>query len=204
MNSFNSLVEIFSDFPGIGPRQAKRFVYFLLTMPASYTDKLVKSLENLRINSVTCASCYRIFSKNSDNNHICAICLNKNRDSSQLAVVCRDSDLENIEKSGAYKGYYFILGGVVPILESEPERKIRSKELLSVVKNKLEGGLKEVILAMSANSDSENTARYVEKLLSSYKENGLRISLLGRGLSTGTELEYSDSDTLKNALSNRK
>lgn len=203
MNPFNRLVEIFSDFPGIGPRQAKRFVYFLLTRNQSYTKDLIRHLGALQANTTTCSSCYRIFNKNSSGVNLCSICADKNRDNSLLAVVTCDSDLESLEKSGSFNGYYFVLGGVVPILEAEPDKKIRSRELVEQVKNRLSNGLKEIILAVSANSESENTADYVRKMLSQFKDSELKISTLGRGLSTGTELEYSDSETLKNALRNR-
>lgn len=203
MNSFNRLVEIFSDFPGIGPRQAKRFVYFLLTRNPLYTKDLIRSLENLHENVVNCSSCFRIFTKNGSSSGICGICNDRNRDHSTLAVVTRDSDLESLEKSGSFNGYYFVLGGVVPILETEPDKKIRSQELLEKIKERLENGLTEVILATSANPESENTADYVSRLLEQFKGNDLKVSTLGRGLSTGTELEYSDSETLKNALKNR-
>lgn len=204
MNSFNRLIEIFSEFPGIGPRQAKRFVYFLVTKSPAYAKDLVRAIENLKDNTLTCNSCFRIFSKNGGNTSLCSICADRNRDTSMLAVVSRDSDLESIEKSDSYNGLYFVLGGIVPILEANPDKKIRGKELVAEIEKRLANGLKEVILAMSANADSENTAQYVENLLSAYKKKGLKISLLGRGLSTGTELEYSDADTLRNALSNRK
>lgn len=206
MNSFNKLIEMFSDFPGIGPRQAKRFVYFLITKSPSYTKELLREIENLKNSISTCSMCYRIFTKNTGQATICSICSNRNRDGSLLAVVSRDSDLESIEKSGSYNGQYFVLGGIVPILEADPDSKIRSRELLAEVEKRVAAttGLKEIILAMSANADSENTAQYVSRLLSPCKEKGIKITLLGRGLSTGTELEYSDADTLRNALSNRK
>lgn len=204
MNPFNRLTEIFSEFPGIGPRQAKRFVYFLLTKNSGFTKDLTRLIEELKQNTLTCTSCYRIFTKNASDSPICAICSNKNRDRSILAVVARDTDLESIEKSGSFNGLYFVLGGVVPILESDPEKKIRSRELFNTVLTRFPSELKEVILALSANADSENTADYIVKLLSQFKTNGLKITLLGRGLSTGTELEYSDAETLKNAMGNRK
>lgn len=204
MNPFNRLVEIFSEFPGIGPRQAKRFVYFLLTKPNGYTKDLTHLIEELKQSTTTCSSCYRIFTKNNSDSTLCTICSSKNRDKSLLAVVSRDSDLESLEKSGSFNGLYFVLGGVVPILEADPEKKVRSRELFNTVLKRFPSELKEVILAMSANADSENTGDYIVKLLSQFKDNGLKITLLGRGLSTGTELEYSDAETLKNALRNRR
>ncbi len=204
MNSFNRLVEIFSEFPGIGPRQAKRFVYFLLTKPNGFNKDLTRLIEELKQNTLTCTSCYRIFTKNTSDSPVCTICSNKNRDRSILAVVARDTDLESLEKSGSFNGLYFVLGGVVPILESDPEKKVRSRELFNTILTRFPSELKEVVLALSANADSENTADYIIKHLSTFKNQGLKITLLGRGLSTGTELEYSDAETLKNALTNRK
>lgn len=204
MNSFNRLVEIFSEFPGIGPRQAKRFVYFLLTKPNGFNKDLTRLIEELKQNTLTCTSCYRIFTKNASDSPICTICSNKNRDRSILAVVARDTDLESLEKSGSFNGLYFVLGGVVPILESDPEKKVRSRELFNTILTRFPSELKEVVLALSANAENENTADYIIKHLSTFKNQGLKITLLGRGLSTGTELEYSDAETLKNALTNRK
>ena len=116
-------------------------------------------------------------------------------------VVERDADFENIEKSGAFGGKYFILGGKVPILEKNPEQKIRVTELKERVQDK---NLKEIVLALSVSPDGENTEKYVRELLSPIVEKKkIKISTLGRGLSTGIELEYPDSETLKNAFKNR-
>jgi len=121
-------------------------------------------------------------------------------------IVSRDVDFENMEKTGAYDGRYFILGGSVPILEKEPEKRIRIFELLKTIEKKSAGGtLKEIIVAMSANPEGENTGDYIkEKTYDFVTAHNITISLLGRGLSTGAELEYADGDTLKNALKNRQ
>ena len=116
-------------------------------------------------------------------------------------IVERDADFENIEKSKIYDGKYFILGGKVPILEKNPENRIRVAELKERMEDE---NIKEIILALPVNPDGENTERYVRELLSPIAEqNSIKISILGRGLSTGIELEYPDSDTLKNAFKNR-
>jgi recombination protein RecR len=110
-----------------------------------------------------------------------------------------------VEKTKFFNGYYFILGGTVPILEKNPEKRIRQNELLSVVEKRIKNGLKEIIIALSYNPEGENTLTYLRQILQTLTEkNNIRISTLGRGLSTGTELEYSDSDTIKNALKNRQ
>ncbi|MEX1120444.1 MAG: toprim domain-containing protein [Candidatus Paceibacterota bacterium] len=119
-------------------------------------------------------------------------------------VVEKDVDLDNIEKTKGYNGYYFVVGGTVPILDKAPENSIRVKELEHAVIKRAENGLKEIILAFSINSEGENTMQYVQKTLDLVIEKyELNVSMLGRGLSTGSELEYSDSETIKNALENR-
>jgi len=117
-------------------------------------------------------------------------------------IVSRDSDLDAVEKSGAFPGLYFVLGGSIPILEKKPERRIRKDALLSRIEKLAE--LREIILALNATADGENTEVYLRSLLdSNATERKIEISVLGRGLSSGLEIEYSDPDTLKNALKNR-
>jgi recombination protein RecR len=210
MNSINKLIELFSKFPGIGPRQAKRFVYFLLTRNSTYLEELSRLLLNLKKEVSTCESCMRFFSNPQlssgvTKSHICDICRNPNRQSEMLMMVERDADFENIEKSKVYEGKYFILGGKVPILEKHPEQRVRAQELVNIVSERAKNSaLKEIILALPINPDGENTEQYVKKLLSPLAEKyDIKISMLGRGLSTGIELEYPDSETLKNAFQNR-
>ncbi len=197
MNSIDKLSEIFARFPGIGPRQAKRFVYFLLSRNGDYTNELVKAVQSLKKEIIQCKECMRFFPRESSGQALCSICSDESRDDSMLMIVPRDIDFEAVERSGGYKGRYFILGGVVPILEKEPEKRIRSKELESRIKK--DKNIKEIILAMNANLDGENTAQYLKE----HFPTGLTMSVLGRGLSTGAELEYADPETLKNAFLHR-
>ena len=121
-------------------------------------------------------------------------------------IVSHDVDFENIEKTGSYNGYYFILGGTVPILEKNPEKRIRQKDLLEKVSSRVldTQKLEEIIIALNYNPEGENTLAYLSQILRPFcEQHSVKISTLGRGLSTGTELEYSDSDTIKNALKNR-
>ncbi|MFC1720861.1 recombination mediator RecR [Patescibacteria group bacterium] len=207
MNSIDKLTEIFKSFPGIGSRQAKRFVYFLLSQNPVFIDDLSKLIADVKKDISQCANCYRFFTKSvssAKENNLCAICANPQTDKSVLMVVEKDVDLENVNKTGAYKGLYFILGGSLPILEQNPAKKIRARELFDRAQEYSKNGLKEVILATSATPEGENTAQYVKKILAPLAEKyGVKISALGRGLSTGTELEYSDASTLENALKNR-
>lgn len=209
MDSIDKLTDIFRKFPGIGPRQAKRFVYFLLHEPIGTIQELTHELQGLKNSIATCAECFRYFplSESRDGEQSsCSICRNPNRDRSLLMIVSRDIDLQAMEKSRAFNGVYVVLGGSVPILEEFPEMKIRKDELISAVEKKAsQDGLKEIIIAVSVNPEGEHTAQYVSTLLQPItKENKIRVSTLGRGLSTGTELEYSDTDTIKSALENRR
>ena len=119
-------------------------------------------------------------------------------------VVEKDSDFESMRRSGSYAGKYFILGGTIPVLERDPASKIRIRELLARIEQGAPEGLSEVILALSVNPEGDFTREYVSKTLEPISgQLGITITTLGRGLSTGTELEYSDSDTLRYALKNR-
>lgn len=199
MNSIDKLSEIFARFPGIGPRQAKRFVYFLLSRNGDYSGELIKAIENLKKEIVQCESCMRFFvGGRASKKEKCSICIDESRDNSMLMIVPRDIDFEAVERSGSYKGLYFILGGVVPILEKEPDKRIRMKELEARIKKNKD--LKEIILAMNANLDGENTAEFLKQ---KFQTKELIFSILGRGLSTGSELEYADPETLKNAFLHR-
>lgn len=209
MDNFRRLEEMFCKFPGIGPRQAKRFVYYLLNKSPSAISEFTKLIEEAKKQTHECESCHRLFigtnslyGKTSDES-ICAICSDVSRDKSLFMVVARDSDLESVEKSGAYKGLYFILGGTIPILDKEPDKRVRLELLLKKVSSQID--LKEVILSLNTTPDGENTADIVKDALQKILGGrGVKISILGRGLSTGAELEYADSDTIKNALQNRK
>jgi len=207
MDTIGKLEEIFRHFPGIGPRQAKRFAYYLLTKSPAELAELTKLISQLKQSVATCAKCQRFFPVGFNAEkapEICGICADENRDRSVLMIVSRDIDFPAVEKSRAFSGIYFILGGSVPILDEEPENKIRQKELIERV-GELNSDLREVIVATNINPEGEHTALYVGKLLKPLAEkHKFKITALGRGLSTGTELEYSDSETLKSALENRK
>lgn len=203
MTSLEKLASLFERFPGIGPRQARRFVYHLLTLNKNDIRTLSELIASIQDTVTECTSCYRFFSQNG-NGKVCEICSNKERDASLLMVVERDADILPIERSGTYNGYYFVFGGTISLLESESADKVRGRALKAAVGERIQNGLKEVILAFAVNPDGENTARYIESQLSAYRDkSGLKVTVLGRGLSTGSELEYVDPETIKNALQNR-
>lgn len=193
MNIFDKLIELFLKFPGIGPRQAKRFAFFLAAQDDIFLKNLISALSEIKKEVKQCKSCFR-FSGTTDTD--CKICSDKNREN-LVMVVEKDVDLENINKSGVYGGKYFVLGGTLSLSQSN-ESSLRFKELFEKIKN--EKPL-EVIVATSATVEGDNTARYIKKILEPLN---IKTTRLGRGLSTGTELEYSDDDTIASALSNRK
>lgn len=200
------LAELFARFPGIGPRQSRRFVYFLLAAPRGTRETLARLVLELGKAVAACAECGRYFAPGASRGARCAICADPSRDRSILMLVEKDIDLENIERSRAWSGAYFVLGGTVPLLEKNPAARIRSRELSTLVEARGKAGeLREIVLALSLTAEGENTAEHLAELLAPYAEKyRLTLSALGRGLSTGSELEYADPDTIRNALKNRQ
>jgi recombination protein RecR len=203
MDSIDKLTEIFKEFPGIGERQARRFVYFLMSRNDTYSENIVRLIGELKKEVAQCGECFRFFILRDKKEKLCEICSDVHTDSTLLMVVEKDSDLESVKKSRVYHGKYFVLGGLVPVVEKTTKSRVRIEELKNKIKKS--EGLKEVILAFSLNPQGDYTDQYIREQLSSAVEPlEVKISSLGRGLSTGTELEYSDNDTLKNALKNRQ
>ncbi len=208
---FNELVEYFMKFPGIGPRQAKRFAYFLAAEDEKFVQELSELISKIKKNMVQCQSCFRFYESGLADSYKCGICSSLNRDKNILLVVEKDTDLENIEKMGVYNGNYFVLGGTMPLaIGKNSDAKLRLKELFEKTKILQQSLAREeksleIILAMSANIEGDNTSRYIEKILEPLSaKRKIKITRLGRGLSTGAELEYIDSETIKNALEGRK
>ena len=203
MNPIEELAKHFKEFPGIGERQAKRFVYFLLHKNPNYVKELGDKVLDLKNTIHQCPSCYLFFQSKKD--ELCETCSNPKTDKTSILVVEKDADYENIKRSKNYNGMYFILGGLVPIVTKDTPNFIRIKELTSKIEERAKKNeLKEVIIALSLNSQGEHTDMYLREILMPLEEKyNLKIVSLGRGLSTGTELEYSDSETIKNALKNR-
>jgi len=203
MSDLDKLINQFEKFPGVGGRQAKRFAFHVLTMQESDSADLAKLIAEIKGTVVECVSCHRFFAT-SYSEKMCSICLSNNRNHNRLLVVERDSDIQAIERAGVYDGLYFVLGGTVPLLNSKENVRLRGSSLKATVQTRLPEGLTEIILGFSVNPDGENTARFVESILNELlKETEVRISYLGRGLSTGSELEYADAETIKYAFTNR-
>ncbi len=198
MDHIDELARAFTRLPGIGPRQGKRFVYYLLATPAPERTKLAELITALGANVRQCPECLRFY--NETTALICNYCSDSKRDDTILMLVEKDQDLAAVERAGTYKGRYFVLGGVLTL---SGKGAIREKQLVQAIQNRLKNNLTEVVLALSATSEGEHTADRVRGILAPYRDH-LKVSALGRGLSTGSELEYSDAETLRAALTNRK
>ena len=197
MDRIDELARLFERFPGIGPRQAKRFVYHLLQSASEERAKIAELLLSLQKDVHQCKDCLRFGNMPAD---LCTYCADERRDKTVLLVVEKDQDLLAVERSGSYKGRYFVLGGTLTL---SGKGKIREKELVARIERKMKEGLVEVVLALSATSEGEHTEDHLRNTLMPLRPH-LRISVLGRGLATGSELEYSDKETLTGALQNRK
>lgn len=199
MDPLERLAALFERFPGIGPRQANRFVQYLLRSSPALRRELVKALQELGSAVRQCAMCFRF---SAHDGKICALCANPARDHAYLAVVANDADLAALERSGTYRGLYFVLGGTIS-LASEKTNGLRIKQLLDSVPKRIENGLKEIIVAFPANPEGDVTAEHVrDEVVRGFPS--VKITSLGRGLSTGSELEYADPETIKSALESRR
>ena len=194
-------------FPGIGPKQARRFVYFLLREHSHYKEQLIKTLEELRFTGKQCEKCFRFFGdKHADQkNMLCDICASFGRDTHVLMIVEKELDLDAIEKTGSYNGLYFILGGLIPPLTERPSELIRIRELTTYIHKALgEEILAEIIFALPVTDYGDTTTEYIEKIVKQIVGiEKIKLAHLGRGLSSGLELEYVDRDTFKQALERR-
>lgn len=197
------LTELFKKFPGIGGRQAKRFVYFLMHTQSSYRQELINAINNINNKVITCSSCNRKFIDYRNNNK-CNVC-NKNRDKETLLILAYDNDIEIFENTLAFNGEYFILGKYIPLFSDKINEYIDFQKIYERIDNLLQQGLKEIILGLNATSDGNFTNKVLkEKISEKYKDNNMKISTLGRGISTGGEIEYTDMDTLREALRFRR
>jgi recombination protein RecR len=208
MNSIDRLTELFMRFPGIGPKQARRFVYFLLREHSHYKEQLIKALEELKFTGKQCDKCFRYFGNSinrQQENELCDICLSESREKNILMIVEKELDLDAVEKTGSYNGLYFIIGGLVPPLTEKPSELIRIRELTSHIHNALkENVLDEIIFALPVTDYGDVTTEYIEKTIKQIVGiEKVKLTHLARGLSSGLELEYVDKATFKSALERR-
>jgi len=203
------LIDLFSKLPGIGPRVASRFVFYLAKARTEEVDELAKAILDIKHSLRICRFCFKLFEpssrKKQSEDGLCEVCSNNSRNRNLLCVVGKEIDLISIEKTKLYNGLYFILGGSFSALERESMDRLRLKDLRERIKNPLKSGLKadfkEIILALNPTVDGETTSLYLEREL---KDLNKKITRLGRGLPTGGELEYADKKTISSAFEGRK
>ncbi|MEK7601654.1 MAG: toprim domain-containing protein [Patescibacteria group bacterium] len=207
MDTIERLARLFERFPGIGPRQAQRFVQFLLRNTPSARREFVDAIQSLGSAVHQCPECmlwHAGASAKAAAKYICSICANPERDRTQLAVVANDADLLALERSGTFRGQYFVLGGTIS-LASEKTSGLRVKQLLAHIID-LRSRYKEfneIIFAFPANPEGDATAVRIREDIVAHSPD-IKVTALGRGLSTGSELEYADPETIKSALDSRR
>lgn len=199
VRSIEELVELFAEMPGIGPRQARRIVQFLLRKNKNYTQKLAHSIEQAHRNVRMCTRCFRFDDTGAAG--LCPLCADISRDGKMLVVVEKDVDVEGIEQVGMYRGGYFVLGALMPLARQRKTAvTARQSELMERISN--EKNLEEVIFAFATTPEGDFTARELKNTVKE-KAPRIKVSMLGRGLSLGAEIEYADQETLRNAFQGR-
>jgi recombination protein RecR len=187
------LIQEFNKLPGIGPKSAQRLAYYLLRAPEEQAKQLAEALISLKQKTTLCSVCLNVTDSDP-----CFICDNTERDQSQICVVEQPQDILAIEHTKTFKGLYHVLHGAISPTEGIGASDVKIKELME----RLEGGsVNEVILATNPNLEGEQTAMYLNKLISPL---GIRVTRLARGLPFGSELEYADDVTLTRALEGRQ
>lgn len=192
-----NLIDYFSKLPGVGPKTALRFVFYLLKQPKDEVAKFAAALGALKSSIATCGVCQNFSEKNP-----CPICADSRRDHGTICVVAEHQDLPVIENTSEYHGTYHVLGGVLDPLHGITPDQLKIKELVARIKNS-NGAMKEIILALNPDLEGETTMLYLTKLIKSFGK-PIKITRLARGLPMGSDLEYADEVTVSDALKGRK
>jgi recombination protein RecR len=193
MTELDRLVDFLAKLPGLGPRSARRAALYLLKRRESLMEPLSMALREAARQVRACQVC-----GNLDTADPCALCRDQKREDETLCVVEEVADLWAIERSGAFKGRYHVLGGTLSALEGVGPEDLRVSELVARV---TEGNVREVILALNATVEGQTTAHYIADRL---EPSGVRVSRLAHGVPLGGELDYLDEGTLSAALAARQ
>ena len=187
------LIQEFNKLPGIGPKSAQRLAYYLLRAPEEQAGLLAGALLSLKQKTKLCSVCFNVTDADP-----CPTCGNDQRDHSKICVVEQPQDILALEHTRTYNGLYHVLHGAISPTEGVGTDDVRIKELLQRLQN---DAVDEVILATNPNLEGEQTALYLNKLISPL---GIQVTRLARGLPFGTELEYADDVTLTRAIEGRQ
>jgi recombination protein RecR len=193
MTELDRLVDLLAKLPGLGPRSARRAALYLLKRRESLMEPLSIALREAARQVRACQVC-----GNLDTADPCALCRDRKREDETLCVVEEVADLWAIERSGAFKGRYHVLGGTLSALEGVGPEDLRVSELVARVKK---GEVREVILALNATVEGQTTAHYIADRL---EPSAVRVSRLAHGVPLGGELDYLDEGTLSAALAARQ
>lgn len=188
--------------PGIGPKSARRIAYYMFTLPQDRLSFLSDTMRDLKQSVTICSFCHIL----SDTNP-CEICGDKNRDMTKVCVVEDHMDVYSIEKSGGFKGIYYVLGGLLSPTKGIGTEDIDTKGLIERIKNVRKISKQEnieLILALSPNTEGQTTALYIKELIQNDPSvSGTSVTRVAIGISIGSDIDYVDSFTLQEALKGR-
>ena len=185
------LIEELSKLPGVGSKSAQRLAFHIINRPIEEVRQLADAIVDAKENVRYCKECFTLTDQ-----ELCPICRNPSRDHGTIMVVESTRDLAAYEKTGKFNGVYHVLHGAIsPKLGIGPN-DIRLKELMQ----RLQGDVKEVIIATNSSLEGETTAMYISKLI---KPTGIKVSRIASGVPVGGDLEYIDEVTLLRALEGR-
>lgn len=187
----NKLIEELSSLPGIGEKSASRLAFHLINMPKAKVERLANTILSAKEHVQYCKECYTLTDQET-----CPICANEKRDHSTIMVLENTRDLAAYEKTGKYEGIYHVLHGAISPMIGVGPGDIKLKELLQ----RLQGDIKEVIIATNSSLEGETTAMYISKLI---KPTGVKVTRIASGVPVGGDLEYIDEVTLLRALEGR-
>lgn len=188
-----ALIDLMSRLPGLGPRSARRAVLALLKKRAGLMAPLAQAMATVALNARDCRLCGNIGTED-----ICPICNDPRRATGEICVVQDVADLWAMERGGAFRGRYHVLGGTLSALDAIGPEELRIPDLLARVS---EEGITEVILALNATVDGQTTAHYIADALAPLN---VQISTLAQGVPIGGELDYLDDGTIGAALRARR
>lgn len=188
-----TLIDLMARLPGLGPRSARRAVLMLLKRRDAVMAPLAQVMAEVAASARDCSRCGNICSAD-----LCEICADDRRATGELCVVEDVADLWAMERGGAFKGRYHVLGGTLSALESVGPEELRIPRLLDRMGDE---AIKEVILALNATVDGQTTAHYIADVLAG---SGVEITSLAQGVPIGGELDYLDDGTIGAALKARR
>ena len=190
--ALDQLIEALRRLPGVGVKSAQRMAYHLLQHDRESAQRLATALERAVAHMHHCARCHTFTEA-----EVCGTCLDPQRDARLLAVVESPADQAALERSGGYKGLYFVLMGRISPLDGVGAAEIGATQLLQRAGD---GVVQEVILATGFTAEGELTA---QALAAALKARGLKVTRLARGVPAGSDLEYVDLSTIAYALHDR-